>query len=434
MQLGIDFGTAFTKAALRVGGEHRAVVSWEGLIGRAGRRGEEGEAAAACLPGAVHWEDSRLLPGPGHPERTCCDLKLPLLEPAGPPDGDAFRLAAGFLAWVIRYARAWLYRNPDLGPLARHRLLAWELAIGCPTEAYRNEARRRRFRELAEAAWWLAGSPAIDEVALHEAWAVRRSPAELGLAAEAAVLPELVAQLGGYAATGQVTHDGVHALLDVGAGTVDAATFSLGRPADPDGPRQVVVLLYQMVKPYGTWALAEHRTRGTGAPPLQDAAEPCQRAETFARLRNLPPAQVRRRDEAFAEALSRRLYTSVLKPTCTNARHGARGNRVWESHLPVFLTGGGAACPVYREAMERAQRRMLRELTPGNLVSRSFRFRPMDPAGYGWREIPEAVRRRASVALGLVEELDEVAIRRGPSGPRHRLRELPDHEELYPER
>ncbi|RMD80059.1 MAG: hypothetical protein D6809_02160, partial [Gammaproteobacteria bacterium] len=426
-QLGLDFGSAFTKVALRLGGEHRVVVTWEGLAGPACG---EGEGSSACLPGAIHWEGGLCLPGPG--ERTRRDLKRPLMqEGADPRDAEAFRDAACFLAWAIRYARAWLYRHPDLGPLARERRLAWELAIGCPTRPFRDEGLKGRFQRLAEAAWWLAGAEVIDEARAREAQA-RRRPEALGLADEPCVFPEFLAQLGGYVTTGQVQHDGPHALLDVGAHTVDAATFSLGTPLDQSaGPTRVVALLYETVRPEGTWELAEHRTRGTGVVAIRGPGEPCLGTEAFARDRGLPVPEVHRRDEAFLDRLCDRLVREVLEPSCSNTRWGAWRDRAWESSLPVFLTGGGAACPLYREALERTQQRLRARCSPH--VSPHFRFRPMDLAAGAWRDVPSGVRRRASVALGLVEDLDGVEIRSRREARPWRLREPLSHEELYSE-
>lgn len=63
------------------------------------------------------------------------DLKLPMLSPDSSGTQGALP-AVGFLAWVLRYTRAWLFR--ELKHELRSRALVWEMNLGCPTNAWVN--------------------------------------------------------------------------------------------------------------------------------------------------------------------------------------------------------------------------------------------------------------------------------------------------------
>lgn len=156
-------------------------------------------------------------------------------------------------AEVIRYSRAFLYRHPEVGRKLANRTLRWELNIGCPTEPHENPLVVERFRHVARTAWWLAGRDDLDAAIIRTAW--DRRDLDTGLETEPGVVPEFVAQIAGYLRSPQV-NDGLHALVDVGAATLDVATFNVVLPRDGNSAPRIPIF-FSAVKPLGTHFLSQ---------------------------------------------------------------------------------------------------------------------------------------------------------------------------------
>ncbi|WP_374692538.1 hypothetical protein [Accumulibacter sp.] len=247
VRIGVDFGTAFTKVAIRAGVD-LVPVEWSAVTG------DDSETGRYVVPGFVVrapngeycWQRLTGTDIQGN-------LKLPVIEMAGSNECPIATVA--YLALVIRHARAFLYRNTEIGRKLAGRSLRWELNIGCPTEPHENPKVVQMFRRIARTAWQLATREHLYESDIPTAW--KADETDIGLEAEPGVVPEFVAQIAGYLGSPQVK-EGLHALIDIGAATLDVATFNVVMRNDRASPPRIPIF-FSAVRPLGTHYLRHNR-------------------------------------------------------------------------------------------------------------------------------------------------------------------------------
>lgn len=161
VRIGVDFGTAFTKVAIRAGNDV-ITVDWSAITG------DESPISRFVMPGVVirglngeySWRRTS-------DSKTLGNLKLPIIEQAGTNNCPVATLA--FLTLVIRYARAFLYRHPEVSRKLETRSLRWELNIGCPTEPHEKPEVVHAFGRIARTAWKLAALDGCREADISDA-------------------------------------------------------------------------------------------------------------------------------------------------------------------------------------------------------------------------------------------------------------------------
>ncbi len=128
---------------------------------------------------------------------------------------------------------------------------------------------------------------------------------------------------------------------------------------------------------------------------------------------------------------------NVINQTRTN-RRGDPHSEAWREGLPVFVTGGGASCAIYRRAIDNAGAELGRKINSGGYNPYGdFRFIELnvDVGDIQSQPVTRVVGARISVAIGLTEEADSIAriepfrdippITYAETSP-------PDHTQLYP--
>jgi len=393
VRIGVDFGTAFTKVAIRAGVD-LVPVEWSAVTGdnsETGRyvipgfvvRAPDGEFCWRCLAEA----DIR------------GNLKLPVIEMVGTEECPI--AAVAYLALVLRYARAFLYRNVEIGRKLVGRSLRWELNIGCPTEPHENPKVVDAFRRLARTAWLLAAEDRLVEQDVLAAWSLADSA--IDLETEPGVVPEFVAQIAGYLGSPQVK-EGLHALIDIGAATLDVATFNVVLLNDRASPPRIPIF-FSAVRPLGTHYLRHNRHSRLGLDLSWSDTAPVESSDDFGQRNGKLQDEVVVVDEAFGGQVAR-CISGVINGTRTNA-WGDPHSAAWREGLPIFVTGGGANCVLYRQAIEKVQKEV-RELVsqrPG--ASTHFRLIELNPTSGNARKI--AAGDRLTVALGLTEDAENIA-------------------------
>lgn len=419
VRIGIDFGTAFTKVAIRAG-TYLLLVKWSDVTG------DNSETGHHILPGMV----TRMPDGEFCWRRLAgadirANLKLPVIEMAG--NGECPVATAAYLALVIRYARAFLYKS-EIGRTLAGRSLRWELNIGCPTKPLEKPEVVDIFRRLARTAWLLAAEDRLMEDDIVAAWNLAVSAIELGLETEPGVVPEFVAQIAGYLKSIHV-REGLHALIDIGAATLDVATFNVVLRNDGSEPPRIPIF-FSMVRLLGTHYLRHDRHTKFGLELSWDDAAPVESADDFARRHSQRPDKVMDADGEFSQRVATCIFR-VIDATRTN-RRGDPNSQAWREGLPVFITGGGASCRVYRDAIQKAQEKLQNAVR-----AERFSLIELDPyptLGNGERIQAGA---RLTVAIGLTEDAENIALvvpHRDIEPIRYETRERVDHTELYGDR
>ena len=332
--IGLDFGTSFTKAA--VGFRDKIFpVTWHGV--------------SSCSPDYLlpseytQLEDGTVFVGQhpaARPDQICGDLKLPFINPG--ISSASVGAASSFVSLVLRYVRAWVYRH-HAAKIGRAKI-RWQLNLGAPSNGLESSPLIRTYRVLAATAWQrslevdpkrLAGSPS-------ELW---REGVQLKDLIDFQIRPEFVAQMAGYMQSPQ-RQRGLHALVDVGGGTLDVVTFIVHRVEDED----TFPFLVPQVHPLGTHGLIQNRLMGAegmvGSGAVDELA-PIESALNFARALGVDESRVIGRDTLFQSEL-RRVIKSVFDIT-KGRRY--RLSDAWRTGVRTFFTGGGSQSDLYREAL-----------------------------------------------------------------------------------
>lgn len=421
VRVGVDFGTAFTKVAIRAGVD-LVPVEWSGVTG------DDSETGRYVVPGfIVRAPDGEFC----WRRLTAADirgnLKLPVIEM---PWSDECPIATvAYLALVIRYARAFLYRNAEIGRKLVGRSLRWELNIGCPTRPHENPKIVDVFRRIARTAWLLAAEDRLAEQDVVAAWSL--ADCETDLEAEPGVVPEFVAQIAGYLGSPQVK-EGLHALIDIGAATLDVATFNVVLRNDRSSPPRIPIF-FSAVRPLGTHYLRYNRHSRLDLDLSWNDAAPVESSNDFGKRNGKPVDAVVALDEEFVGQIVRCII-GVIDGTRTNARGDPR-SAAWREGLPIFVTGGGANCLLYRQAIEGVQREVRLRMGQRPASSTNFRLIELNSTSGNARQLTAG--ERLNVALGLTEDAENIArvVPHRDIGPiTYGTRERVDHTDLYGDR
>jgi hypothetical protein len=400
VRIGLDLGTAFTKVAVRVGPKDLVLVKWTHVTADASPVGSYllPGLITRALSGEYCWQDAET-------GDTFSNLKLPVIEACQLQQCPTAALA--YLALVVRYTRAYLYLKSDIGRTLVGRKLLWSLNIGCPTAPNENPQVVDHLQRVADTAWRLAALEHLNDREIEAAWQTGQ-PAD-DLESRPSVVPEFVAQIAGYLK--QRPKPGLHVLIDIGAATLDVATFNVVLPDRNNAPPSIPIL-FSAVQHFGTHFLQAKRYTTLGLDPSWDDAAPIETVDEFAERHGIDRKRVETIDASFAGDVSTTIVNVVDGTRTSNRGAPAQKNQlsqypkgtVWRDGLPLFLTGGGAEASIYRNAVDRGRDAMARRT--GAL--RSFRFNPMNPLGANSYRLPPDVANRLSVAIGLTEDAESI--------------------------
>lgn len=337
--IGLDFGTSYTKAA--VGFMDKIFpVSWDG-VSRC--------SLDLLLPSEfTEMPDGSVYLGQ-HEQATesqvCADLKLPFINPA--VSSVSILRASVFVALVLRYIRAWVYRHH--GAKIGRRSIRWQLNVGAPSNGLESRRLEEAYMALAATAWQrsLCADAARVAGSSTELWTKGHTLQDLS--EQPRIFPEFVAQMAGYMQSPQ-RQPGLHALVDVGGGTLDVVTFIVHRVEDEDA----FPFLVPQIHPFGTHGLLQNRIAGvTGkiAMGAIDELEPIDAAPAFAAKVGVDEGHVVLRDKLFAEAIS----TAVSSVFALTKSRRYRLSDAWRLGVRTFFTGGGSQLGFYSDVVSKAE-------------------------------------------------------------------------------
>ncbi len=235
--MGLDFGTSSSKVVLN----NRTAVKAYGIsFGKAGHpsnpyliptRPYFNKSGILCLSSLNDSMPLRELKGSiigVSPTKFGFDLNIEL-------ETEPKILVIAYLAHIIRLSRNWFFTNKRKA--FGHAKLDWQLNIGIPTTGKEFESKKQLFKEIATSSWWLSvQEEEITNKLAEKAIEIIKNP-DVDLKDifqyNINVIPEIVAEVIGYAHSDQ-RNQGLHLMIDVGAGTVDIASFNLGKNEDGD--------------------------------------------------------------------------------------------------------------------------------------------------------------------------------------------------------
>lgn len=334
--VGLDFGTAFTKACVQFR-QSTFVVHWDRAIQH---------CAPVLLPCVFTVEpDGSCVLGAASGGRVRSDLKMSLLTG---PTADSKINATAFLALVTRYIRSWVFSRHGNAFSGFH--IEWFVNVGLPAVPWDDLAVRDLYRSIAFAGWQLGalGGPVTIEAAASVLAQVEAGtgvqPGDLQKERFGA-FPEFVAQINSYRKSPQRRRD-LHLLVDVGAGTVDIVSFHVWEPEETDR----YLILKASVKSRGTHVLLGYRANAGGLDHVRwDEESAGFSRRQFEAKFGLCPGKLGPVQEYFVDRFRISLEQLLRQ---TKARR-YETSPAWNEGVPFFLCGGGRNVDAYREATRR---------------------------------------------------------------------------------
>jgi hypothetical protein len=144
------------------------------------------------------------------------------------------QLSVGYLAEVLRESRRWFLETQK--EVYGNFEVRWLFNLGIPSTGLKGAEIRQAFQQIAEAAWRVSTSTEPITLGLCQTALSIRGPGSPGFEGiqreDINIWPEVSAEVIGYAKS-TVRQNGLHLMVDIGAGTVDVCCFSLdGEPGD----------------------------------------------------------------------------------------------------------------------------------------------------------------------------------------------------------
>lgn len=320
--IGLDFGTSSTKAIVQLYGEQNDpafavempswalsdnnVYLWQTFLGCS----DDGILSPWLEAGAIPIDN----------------LKTGVIfEPAtrlvgtGTARPTFLETMTAYLAYVIRYVRGWMLTRHREAFTARE--VIWSVNVGLPAEKADSAALALNYRRASVAALLLADSGLSITTQSCSSTINRRDVQDLAksdeslLARGISVVPEVAAEVAGWARTTK-RQDGLYAMIDIGAATLDICTFRLNKNELGDDRYSI---LTAEVRPFGVEAEVWFAREGKASDEFQYQC---------AWQRN-------------------RVIWSTARTRDSKARCWATSET-----LPVFVCGGGAANALHRRVVD----------------------------------------------------------------------------------
>lgn len=409
--LGLDFGTSSTKAVIRDQTGGRAYsVKFAGGIG-----------SEFLLLSRVFRTGGRYSLDGG--QDSIRDLKLRLLNAGAASPVDEFNDACGFLALAIRHCRGWLL--DEFAPRYRNHRLNWQVNLGLAARSYEERQKARLFRRLAWAAASCAASSnetidedLVDRFREQSGGLFREGTKAPTIAAEfqpddVDVVPEIAAQISGFVESSRWDwrRRPMMMVVDVGAGTVDSALFSVGR--EGSGQLQFAFFADEVLQ---NGVMNLHRTRvawlrkcmasagvvDVPAMKYLDAIEiPTDRTAAIpeSAVDYIPGYRISMPDGALGidDDFRRHRYRPQVFACIRQARlqMGVPDSQL--TQLPFFLCGGGSRMNLYRGIAEAITRAPINVTTETQRMHMPADLHPpgLDPGDFDRLSVAYGLSRRA---------------------------------------
>lgn len=391
--IGLDFGTSFSKVVL---GESRVRYAVP-------MQGHENGVKRYTVPVSliVDGNGQCRVGEPEQGDRVFEDLKMEFLQGKRTLENQVHMVA--YLALLFRHCRGWLFAEKAV--VYRDTIFDWFINIGLPTNDALSHELERTYHQVTLAAWRLSGLEG--EITVEMAKKALGLPEELDAREHETIgwaplhpdairaFPEFAAQVSSYVQSPRKSLD-LHALIDIGGGTVDVTLFNVVYDKEEGNHRYPI--LARNVVALGTRFLIEERLSklAPDSAPTFSTHSPVPSKEEMAQALGVTQKKVDNADQEFQRQV-KAAWSEEFRYTKT-MRYGQ--SRAWKEGLPVFVSGGGASCDFYRDA--------LRDLFPPSYPWETRMERLPLPDNLELSDVDEPSFGRLAVAYGLSFDAEEL--------------------------
>lgn len=342
--MGIDFGTAVTKIAIRATANEALSLQSDYVC--AADFGEVSELSPSCLLQTALWTDGNIA---ALEKRDGChrstDMKIRLMR--GESDARGMAETVAYLAAAIRRAQA-RFADDNSGWL-KDTNKEWRYNFGIPAdlENKNQQPMRDNYHRAASAAAVLAESSA--PIGIEPAYAAIVSKRSCD---KIAFVPEVVAQAVGYVRA-QGAIEGINVMVDVGAWTLDVCALILLDVREGDKAR---------------FHVHAAKVRELGCIPLhQKRAAAVKRAVDFNPSRPLPPPKAYA-DESGREIGRVEAIDAGFGRECADCAQWVLGemkrlnptDRFWQERIAFIVCGGGCYADPFKGVSRQTWKRFAR--------------------------------------------------------------------------
>jgi len=389
--IGLDFGAAFTKVII---GDNRVRYAVPFDV-------SADSSNPYLLPSILgtNEDNSCALVSSSESTSDTASLKLPILDNTY-SDDDLLRISA-YLALVFRCSTEWLLDR--YSKRYERYQIEWLVNVGLPVVDTKNHKLTALYNKLLHTAWVISVLPGpvtlnrVRQFMNAEASAFDAFPAIYKakiIAKECiATLPAVAAQVYGCAHS-HTESEGLHLLIDVGAGTFNIATFECGeKNAD-----EITCLLYSTAaESIGVCYLLKRRYENLQLADNEiNLFKDIPDTHTFSQAHELTDKDIKFADTLYSGDAAKQI-NKVLDETknlyCPDSVY-------WESGVPTVICGGGS----HLEILQNIQHSFENKAAPHKIQTIGFGV----PDDLMVESLPEGTFDRLSVAYGLSFSSDKI--------------------------
>ena len=354
LNLGIDFGTSFTKVCFRdVARDRSEIVTFTD---------EVTHLEEALLPTKIGiLPDGTLIAGltasewkpyENQVQTTVEFIKMRLANFDLPQSAESWQLkklpglrdaetienlCAYYLNRVMTRAKDWIRHNKP--ELIINQKIDWAANVGVPVE-YCDSPAKNRFEKVLSLAWLLSNEPQTEQMTI-ENLRDRIKPLRATLeetAIDCHAIPEIAAEVWSLLNSREVD-EGFYVLFDVGDGTLDGSSF---RYWNDEGEKKVD-FFFGKVNPLGVTAFSQRLAQELGITETDAKNTICGNSTRYSDQFQTSTAR---------KEIQRLVANVVFKGSQRYGEHGFKlSRRGFEKPLEILIGGGGGQTSFYTQAI-----------------------------------------------------------------------------------
>ncbi len=320
---------------------------------------------------------------------------------------SGLEITAAYVAMILRKSREWFLK--ERAKVYEGYDIIWHLNVGIPAKNYDDKETKENFEKMAIGAWWLSvqNFPITHDLCGKMKRLVSNPDFQPGIPRDQInVIPEIAAQFAGYARS-KLREEGLHMLVDIGASTLDTATFLLNKKEEDDVDRYV--FLAALIERLGAIELHYHRIEKVRdyfvkwVKDCRDCIDMLSPIPDFPDGYRLDFDNLTGIDEEFLREVCRSVRWVVA---LTKTQRDPNSEK-WVEGLPIFLCGGGSHLAFYNPRMLQRVQDQLYKSFKWNGFRVSTLPKPENLKAEGLRSRDY---HRLSVAYGLSFRYDDIGM------------------------